>query len=259
MASALQIAANQANSAKSTGPSPAGLVVTSQNARTHGLSGSTVSSVIATAADRAYLEDRKARWRVDFDPRGEEEEWLFEVVVAESIRIERCRDAFFALCADHGHRASTQWDADRRREADDLAAKLGKSPHTIARRLEETPQGADLKIELWRGLSASLERHKTWTDAQRSLALDLLGVRPELRDAATPVDPAEGDAFEARRSLVAAEIDRLAAYREAVLLDSDARERALAETTLGAELTKPLQLMHRYEMAAGWRREAAIS
>ncbi len=54
-----------------------------------------------------------------------------------------------------------------------------------------------LKIELWRGLGASLETHGTWTDAQRGIALDLLGIHPEFRDAATPADPIEGDVLEA--------------------------------------------------------------
>ena len=171
-------------------------------------------------------------------------------MVTESIRVGRCVDAYFALCREHGRKARTQWDADRRREADDLGSRPGKSPHRVARRIEATHQGCELMLEFWRGLASSLERHKTWTDAQRSLALDLLGVHPELRDAETPADPAEGDAFEARRALVAAEVARLTALRDGALAERDDEERALAESTIGAELTKPLQLMHRYEMAA---------
>ena len=112
-------------------------------------------------------------------------------------------------------------------------------------------------VGFWRGLSASLERHGTWTDAQRSLALDLLGIHPDLRDAETPVDPAEGDAFEARRGVVAAEVARLESLRDGELAIRDAEERAMAESTLGAELTKPLQLMHRYESAALRRQNSA--
>ena len=178
-------------------------------------------------------------------------------MVTESIRVGRCVDAYFALCREHGERARTQWDADRRRQADELASRLAREPHKVARRIEGTPQGCDLMLECWRGLASSLERHKTWTEAQRSLALDLLGVRPELRDAETPVDPAGGDALEARRAVVAAEVRRLESLRDGALRDRDAAERALAESTLGAELTRPLQFLHRYEMAALRREERA--
>ena len=112
-------------------------------------------------------------------------------------------------------------------------------------------------IESWRGLAAGLERHRTWTDAQRSLALDLLGVRPELRDAGTPVDPIAGDVLEVRRGVIASEVARLEALVAGPLSDLDADDRAMAESSLGAELTKPLQLLHRYEMAAYRRQQSA--
>ncbi len=187
-------------------------------------------------------------------PAGPEEEHLFEIIVAESIRQGRCTDAYFALCRDHGRKARLEWDADRRRQADELALKLARSPQSVARQLESTWHGAVLKIELWRGLGSSLERHQTWTDAQRSIALDLLAIHPDFRDAETPADPAEGDVLEVRRALVAAEVARLETLRDGVLAERDDHEREMAESTVGAELTRPVQLMHRYEQAA-WKRE----
>jgi hypothetical protein len=258
MATEAQIAANRANAQKSTGPkTPPGKAASSRNSTVHGLSGSTAAALVASESDRAFVEAEKAKWRADFDPRGPEEERLFEAMVVESIRVGRCVDAYFALCREHGERARTQWDADRRCQADELASRLAREPHKLARRIAGTPQGCELMLECWRGLSSSLERHRTWTDAQRSLALDLLGIRPELRDAETPVDPAGGDALEARRAVVASEIGRLESLRDGALRERDAAERALAESTLGAELTRPLQLMHRYEMAALRREERA--
>jgi hypothetical protein len=258
MATALQIAANLRNAQRSSGPtSPSGLATSSRNSTRHGLAGSTTASLIASESDRAFLEDRKAKWRPEFDLQGPEEEHLFEVLVVESIRVERCVDAYFALCRDHGRRARTQWDADRRRDADEVAARLAKDPGRASRRLEETLQGSELKRELWRGLAASLERHATWTESQRSLALDLLGIHPDLRDAETPVDPAVGDALEARRAVIASEVDRLTRLADDVLAERDDAQRAMAEATLGAELTKPVQLMHRYEMAAQRREHRA--
>jgi hypothetical protein len=258
MASPAQIEANRRNAQRSTGPtSETGKAISSQNALKHGLSGSTTAALMASESDRSLLEERKALWRPEFRPQGAEEEAFFETLVAEQIRVERCRDAFFSLCRDYGRRAQLRWDVDRRREADDLALKLGRSPQAVARQLEDTKQGAEVKLEFWRALSSSLEKHGTWTDAQRSLALDLLGVHPDLRDGETPVDPALGDVLTVRRALVAEEIARLEELRDGILSDLDASERAVAETTLGAEFTKPVQLMYRYERDATRRMQWA--
>ena len=178
MATALQIAANRRNATLSTGPtSPSGKAVSSRNSTRHGLT---------AAPSHDEFERRKAEWRAEFDPQGPEEEHLLDELAAASIRVAPCTDAYLALVADHGRRAATQWDADRRREADATAAGLGKRPHEVARKLEATPQGCDLKSEWWSGLGSALEADGAWTDAQRSLALVLLGVR---RERATPPRP----------------------------------------------------------------------
>jgi hypothetical protein len=257
MATERQIAANQANSALSTGPkSSEGKDKSRFNAVKHGLAATTTAALIV-ADGRALVEERKARWLSSFHPEGDDQEWHYERLVVESIRIERCHDAFFALCRLHGERARALWDEDRHRDAADLAAGLGRNPTSIARRLRASAQGADLMITFWKGLLAQLERHGEWTGPQRSLALDLLGVHKSLRDAATPVDPIGGDVVAARKSLASAEIARLGDLRDGRLSDLDASEQRLAEQTLGAEFTKPLQLIDRYERAATRRYDAA--
>jgi hypothetical protein len=258
MATERQIAANQANSALSCGPrSIEGKAKSCLNAVTHGLAAVTTAALIASDSDRTQLEERKARWAADFRPGDESEEWLFERVVVESIRVDRCADAYFALCRRHGERARDRWDADRRLAAEELAAALPRNPSQLARRLEETAQGCELKLDLWRGLASRLERHDDWTDPQRSLALDLLGVHRNLRDSTTPVDPASGDVPAVRKALASAEIARLTGLRDGPLARHDASERALAEKTIGAEFTKPLQLIDRYERAAVRRQQWA--
>jgi hypothetical protein len=258
MATERQIAANLANSAHSTGPkSNEGKARSSLNALRHGLAATTTAALIAADSDRQLVEERKSQWLDSFRPVGDDQEWQFEGLVVDSIRIERCRDAFFALCRQFGERARVQWDADRRRDAADLASALHHNPVAMAGKLESTLQGSDLKITFWKGLASHLDRHGDWSDPQRSLALDLLGIHKSLHDAETPVDPAEGDVVAARRAVVAAEIARLTDLRDGVLVDLDAGERAMAEQTLGAEFTKPLQLIYRYEMAACRRFDAA--
>ena len=223
------------------------------NAIHHGL-----ASVLAEGASgRELVEARKGLWRPEFKPDGETQEGLFEQVVVESLRVERCQGAYFSLCNQHGERAKVQWDADRRREAETLASDLARNPRLLSAQLEATVQGCNVKLELWAGLLSSLTRHRIWTDKQRSLALDLLGVHSELRDAETTLDPSLGDLFETRSAVVNAEVVRLANLRDGALAGLDAHDRAFAETTLGAELTAPLQLLDRYERAALRRQNAA--
>ena len=254
MATQAQIVANQRNAAKSTGPmTEEGKARSRLNAVDHGLA----SVLPDAAASRAFIEERKDAWRGDLKPVGETQEHVFEQVVIESIRIERCQEVFFSLCKQHGDRARVQWDADRRREAEELAAGLAKSPQVVTAKLEATPQGCGVKLVLWTGLLSSLSLHRDWTDNQRSLALDLLGVHRDLRDAETPIDPENRAAFEVRLTVVNTEIARLTDLRDRVLIDLDADDRAVAETTLGAEFTKPMQLLDRYERACSRRQASA--
>ena len=238
---------HRANALKSTGPkTDEGKSVSRLNAVTHGL-----AALLPEAIDESptLLDERKAKWRPELRPVGDVQESLFTEVVIGSIRVQRCQNTFLALCDQHGERARLVWDGDRRRDAAELATGLARNPQAVASRLASTPHGCDLMLQMWLGLKSSLDRHKTWTDRQRSIALDLLGIHPDLRDSETPVDPSKGDIYEARQTLIAAETDRLTAARERTR-GLDASERAMAEKTLGVEFTKPMQLLDRYERNA---------
>ena len=252
MATAPQIAANRRNAALSSGPSPAGTAASRLNAARHGLAGATAASLIAPDSDRAP-RSRRARGplaararpggpgggaalrdhRGRVDPRRPVRRRVFRPL--PRVRPPR--------------RGPVGRRPPPRRRRDGLPASPGSRTRSPSR-LEATVQGGELKLESWRGLGSGLALHGTWTEAQRSLASDLLGVRRELRDAETAVDPAGGDAFEARRSVVAAEVARLTALRDGPLAESDAAERSLAEAAVGAELTGPIRLLHRYGAAA---------
>jgi hypothetical protein len=256
MASPKQIEANRLNALKSTGPrTEDGKASSRFNAVTHGLSASLPDALIGLDG-YDDVEERKEAWRRELRPEGDAQDALFDTVVVESARVERCQRTFFALCRQHAERAREQWDDDRRRDAEELAAGIARSPRLIAARLEATPHGCDVKIDLWTGLAAILNRHKVWTDPQRSMALDLLGIHPELRDAGTPLDDLNGDESAGRLALIATEIVRLKTVRERVV-SSDQTERAMAEQTLGVEFTKPVQRLDRYERAAVRRQDVA--
>ena len=254
MATEAQIAANTLNAMRSTGPKTVeGKANSRLNAVTHGLT----ATLPAIAQSQAELEERKLKWRPELRPEGDVQESLFEQLVVASIRVERCQKTFLALCTQHARRAKVEWDGDRRRDAATLADGLARKPQVVADRLAATPHGCDLMIDLWKGLRASLDRHKTWTDNQRSLALDLLGIHPDLRDADTPVDPTVGDDFSTRMHVVDGELARLAIARKRTV-GLDECERAMAEQTLGAEFTKPVQLLDRYERNAHRRYQLAM-
>jgi len=250
-----QIEANRRNAQLSSGPKTLeGKAASRLNAVTHGLTATLTEAVDRSQVD---LEERKAKWRPELHPETDLEESLFEQLVVESIRVERCQKTFLALCTQHARRAKVEWDADRRRDAAALAAGLPKNPHLVAARLAATPHGCDLMMDLWKGLRASLYQNKTWTDNQRSMALDLLGIHRDLRDAETPVDPADRSVFTTRMTVVDAEIARLAIVRGRTV-GLDECERAMAEQTLGVEFTKPVQLLDRYERNAHRRFHLAM-
>jgi hypothetical protein len=175
----------------------------------------------------------------------------------------RCGKLFDILCDGYATRAQLCWDQDRRLDAEDLAARLRRDPSRNALKLQRTSQGCALMIGRWEALGRILRETGTWTEAQRSLALDLLGVPPELRDGETAVDPPlsttrvnDGPAF--RYQVLKDEMIRLTALKAEILDPLDADERAVAETGIGAEMTPALQRLHRYESACSRRYHKAL-
>jgi hypothetical protein len=174
----------------------------------------------------------------------------------------RCGKLFDILCEGYATRAQLCWDQDRRLDAEDLASRLRRDPARNARKLQRTRQGCELMIERWEALLRILRETGTWSEPQRSLALDLLGVPPELREGETAVDPPlsmlqnDGPAF--RYQVAKDQVMRLTALKDQILDPLDADERAVAEIGIGAEMTPALQRLHRYESACSRRYHKAL-
>jgi hypothetical protein len=191
MATARQIAANQANSLRSTGPrSPSGKSVSRANSLVHGLSG---RGVVLPRQELDAIAERFDRWGLSLGPRDDHQAWLVETIAVESVRVDRCRLHEIALRLRLAGRAEDFWDIDRRRAAAELAARLPRSPETVAWQLQETLQGVELLIGRWEALGKTLALTGTWDDQQRSEALDLLGVRRDQRQGWTELVPDAGD------------------------------------------------------------------
>ncbi len=257
MATQAQIEANQKNSLSSTGPrTPEGKDASRRNSCKHGLAG---SGGVVAPEDRAKVEARALALREEFQPETEFERSLVEQMAVDSVRLDRCREAYFELCEEQATRAALCWDEDQRAEAEEIASRLGWDPTRSRSRLEQSRHGCEVLIERWEGLGRILREVGDWDDSQRSMALNLLGVPLELRVGATSVDPPEGDRSEAkvfRLLLVESELERLRSRKAKAFDLLDEHDRESAEAGIGAELSKPLKLIARYESAA-WRRHQA--
>jgi hypothetical protein len=176
-------------------------------------------------------------WRDEYRPVGPQQEWLFEQVVVCSVQIDYCQHLQSAL------RAAVCWDEDRRLEAEETAVGLSKRPALVRQRLRQTAQGCEWMIERWAYLGGVIEEGGAWSEAQKVLAFDLLGVDPVLRDIPL-VGPEESGA-----ELAAEQLEALRAYKAEALEDLDGFERSAAEVGLPVGRNRALERLHRYEAA----------
>jgi hypothetical protein len=174
------------------------------------------------------------------------------------LRSDRCRVLYFRLIGRHADRACLAWDLDRKAEAEELAARLPKDPGKVSAALEATRYGCEVMAARWEALGRIMEYAGAWDEAQRSMALDLLGVHPALRVGRTAADAPEGtDPVAFGVALAGSEVERLRELKAERLDAWDETERSLAEQSFGAELTREMMLLHRYESQIHRRFDAA--
>ncbi len=217
MATIRQIAANQANAQKSTGPkTEEGKSRSRANSLKHGLAG---AGVVDSPDDLDAIAERMESWRSSYVPINAEQEWQFRQIVVNSVRIDRCQREEFAIRRHEKSRAEISWDEDRTLAAEELGARISRNPSMIVYRLRRTRQGCLWLLERWHRLGLILRQEGEWTEAQTRLAMDLLGIPPELREMGLPVPP---------KILVTEQMDLLGKLREDSLDDLDAFERDAA-------------------------------
>jgi hypothetical protein len=249
MATDKQIEANLRNSAKSTGPSPEGCNRSRLNSTRHGLAG---KSADVEAASGEFAQ-RRALWKDLYRPADPGADFALDNAVAASLRLERCRRALDDLTVAASARAELVWDEDQAVEAATVAGKLAKDPVLASRKLRSTLAGVGLLVEFWLGLAAALEGGSDWSEVERSMALDLLGVAPDLRAHRTRIDaPAGLDPVAYHQALVRDEVERLERVKEGSLVQLDEIEREQMIEGDVAMATKSAKLVMRYERDA-WR------
>jgi hypothetical protein len=176
------------------------------------------------------IDAREAELTADMKPKGALQRVLVTEIARASVQVRVCQEQ---LNIDHQRVKETgdsEWDADRGREVNNLAARLAKDPRRVVHALEETLHGAEWCLEQWRGLGASAAQNGGLTEPQRQLCCDLMGIAPLLRDNFAKV-PACDDK-QGLLALVAREVKRLETKVILVLRGRDNVLRAKARLGL---------------------------
>jgi hypothetical protein len=214
------------------------------NAFDHGLRAKVVFS---DEMAQAILERTRMLER-QFLPVGEYEQSLINDMAVARVKLDIAADLLVANADRVTSRARDFWDFDQRERALKLLRRLPKNPAYLAHRLAGTKQGALLMIESWEGLSGAAVAAGDWDEAQRRLALDMLGTALELRTNPAALPPA-GDGA-ALAALAAQQVARLRTAIDEVLARQDAQDRA--DTIAGFRLADDdhSRLLRRYESMA---------
>ena len=252
-----RIDANRRNALRSTGPKSAeGKAQSRRNSLVHGLAG---AGVVLFERETEALRARAEECRVALGPVDAFEVGLVETVAVESLRIERCR-AEERLTRDfRARRAEHCWDDERKAVIAREARALAGRPAETAMGLASSAPGCDWLIDRWKMLGYALDCNGKWTDAQQTLALDLLGIDPDLRALPSLLDDAEGpDGLGFRFELVENQLGRLNDRKEQVLDAIEAEMREAVMQGLDVVADPALTLIRRYETASLRRMKWAL-
>jgi hypothetical protein len=200
------------------------------------------------------VESRLAEWKRSFLELPVCEEWLLREACSQTIRLEATEGHETMLISRFMTRASLAWDQGRELAVEELGDKLPRKPGPVSARLRSSRHGCLWMAGRWKALSVEIEANGDWTEDQRDMALDLLGVAPEFRDGTTRLDPpAPADPLAARRLVIASEVALLLSLAKGPLQGIDDEERATAEEGVGVE-SDPGVKAHRRHLAACRRR-----
>jgi hypothetical protein len=205
-----------------------------------------VDPVTPPCALTIAIEGRLAEWKRSFLELPPCEEWLLRDACVQSLRLERDEGHEDRLIARFMTRAALAWEQDRELAVEELAAGLARKPVLISARLRSSRHGCLGMIKRWKSLSAQLEANDDWTEPQRGMALDLLGIAPEFRDGTTRLDPpAPANPLETRRLVIERELDSLHSLATGPLQELDDEERMAAEEGVGAERDPGIKALRR--------------
>jgi hypothetical protein len=171
-----RLAANRANSTRSTGPtSERGKSISRRNSIKHGLTG---EGVVLPEGDQAEVEGRVAALRDELHPQSTLGALLIRKIATLSVRSERAAQRENAAVAERVRNAVDSFDEERGRRVDALFDAFLTDPRGALRNLRRMPEGVDRLIEAWRILRRELDREggHRWGSPQLARAANLSGV-----------------------------------------------------------------------------------
>jgi hypothetical protein len=171
-----RIKANKANSAKSTGPSAAGMENSRRNGLKHGMTG---QGIVLHEADAAEVERRHEALNAELAPQSVMGAILVGQMAMLSVRMERGAKQEFAAVAERARHASDAFDAERVEKAEQLFKEIGDDPRGKLRKLRKLPEGVEVMIDAWQDLRGGLAREfrPGWSQKQGETMANMLGFR----------------------------------------------------------------------------------
>ena len=164
MTSEARIAANQANSKKSTGPkSVEGKARASLNSLKHGMRAEMV--VLPTERNEDFTAHVN-KWMSDWRPPTETRRWLVERAAISAWRCDRCVREESARLGDRVLKVLKDWSNKREFSVDTLMANFMEDPDASLRALLEIPEGLVRLLTICTRISDDLVDHTSWVDAE---------------------------------------------------------------------------------------------
>jgi hypothetical protein len=265
-----RLAANRANSTRSTGPtSERGKSISRRNSIKHGLTG---EGVVLLEWDQAEVDSRIEALRDELNPQSSLGSMLIRKIATLSVRSERAAGRENAAIAERVRNAVDAFDEERGGRVDALFDAFINDPRGSLRNLRRMPEGVDRLVEAWRTLRRDLDREgpHRWGSPQLARAANLAGV-PHLDAHGTRIGDLsnaiwgefhgltaqeggelDGDgrrdwARLALLELIDARIAELEAHRDTLDLDRIERDRAEAPARSTFDDSKQASLARRYE------------
>ena len=221
------------------------LIGPSPNAFRHGCAS---NGQVMTPRDKAKADKLFDSLCKTYQPKTDNERQLLRDHANSRTLAERCQEIGFALLDNDILAADLHWDTDQAIAAEQLALKLPKAPGVVSKQLSQTLQGVAVLTDYWTRLGQVLETSGTWTGSQRALALNLLGVPWEFREAGqTPFDTPHPDGFPAvARGIVQRPLQLL---RDKAALNKhwDSFRHDMAILGVPVQISPEMRLMKRYE------------
>ena len=227
MCSDSQLAANQANAQKSTGPKTAeGKANSRRNALKHGMASD--GSVLPPTDDELF-KDRLHHWTNEARPNGELAGYLIATAALASVKLDRAARREVAEMNRRRRRAISRWEGGQSRKISKVVAVWDAEPAACVAQLQQSTRGCEWLLARWEELAQALETKGCWDGDQAATAMRLLGKSP-----ATAPDP---DAIALRNIALAAHDAVNPDEAETKRIDQEAARESLWEI-LDVELEK---------------------